>query len=95
MKKLVISAVILVLLLSGCINSGRVRIKYTVVYPDTVLTIDSIYDYSWVSEDLGSIWICRYPRLGSDEGTNYIILGRSRIIETSCPLRIEKCQILE
>jgi len=55
-----------------------------VVYPDTTITYDSIFNYSNTTTRKNR----DIPITSSWRGTNYILLGDNEFVRTTCPIRI-------
>lgn len=87
MKKIVFCILICMTLLMSCDISdkyGKCQINYTVIYPDTTITYDSIFKYRWVMECEN----IHTPITSSTRGSNYISLGLNTFSRTTCPIRI-------
>lgn len=93
MKKIIV-IFLMCLCLSSCewmINKkGKCQINYSIVYPDTTITYDSIFYYKWHGEHLNT----HTPYISSNRGTNYIKLGMNDYVCTTCPIRINSYKIL-
>lgn len=96
MKK-IFSILFITLCLIGCIGHGKVNVNYDIIYPDTIITYDSIFDYHWC---IGGAHNNEYndPHLlqvTSNRGTNYMEIGRSNLISTTCPIRVNSYKIID
>jgi len=84
--------IIIVFLMCLCISScdwvidktGKCQINYSIVYPDTTITYDSVFYYKWTVEHLNT----HVPYASSYKGTNYIKIGINAYVYTTCPIRI-------
>ena len=63
---------------------GLCQVNYTVIYPDTTITYDTIFKYRWVRYEEG----IHTPVAGSSRGSNYISLGLNTFANTTCPIRL-------
>jgi len=87
MKNICILIICMILCVScTCIGvkNGKCRVNYSVVYPDTTITYDTIFYYEY---DVG-IHNSHTPYVSSSRGTNYIKLGMDFYNRTTCPIRI-------
>lgn len=88
MKKILIIAVIVLTLVSCSGHYGQCNINYTVVYPDTTITYDSIFNYYCSSCNTTERRNRNIPITSSWRGTNYILLGDNEFVRTTCSIRI-------
>ena len=93
MKKIII-VFLMCLCLSSCDwmidKTGKCQINYSVVYPDTTITYDSVFYYKWAVEHLNT----HVPYTSSYKGTNYIKIGMNAYVYTTCPIRINSYKII-
>ena len=93
MKKIVI-CLLTCLYLSSCEwmidKIGKCQINYSIVYPDTTMTYDSVFYYKWSVDHCNT----HTPYTSSYKGTNYIKLGRYQYVHTTCPIRINSYKII-
>jgi len=93
MKKILILLFSLILFTS-CLNErGKYRVNYTVIYPDTSITYDSVFSYGWIIQN--KQYDNSIPHTSSYRGTNYIIIGSSNYNNTTCPIRINSYEQIE
>ena len=83
MKNIFILIFCMILCVS-CIKYGKCQINYSVVYPDTTITYDTNFYYTYYIEYLN----IHTPYVSSSRGTNYIKLGGEIYNRTTCPIRI-------
>lgn len=87
MKKIVFCILMSMTLLMSCDITdkyGKCQINYSIIYPDTTITYDSIFKYRWVTENDYT----HTPYTSSYRGSNYILLGCREYCHTTCPIRI-------
>lgn len=84
MKKILIIAIVVLTLVSCSGHYGQCNINYTVIYPDTTITYDSIFNYCNTTTRKNR----DIPITSSYRGTNYILLGDNEFVRTTCPIRI-------
>ena len=94
MKKL--NIIIIIFFMCFCLIScndrnATCKINYSVVYPDTTITYDTIFNYAYNSSREYSL----YPYTSSLKGTNYIKLGYYNYVRTTCPIRINSYKIIK
>jgi hypothetical protein len=65
-------------------KEGKCEVNYSIVYPDTTITYDTVFNYEWRVEH----WFTHIPFTSSYKGSNYINLGRNTYVWTTCPIRI-------
>ncbi len=76
------------LLLSCCnSNKGTCKVNYSIIYPDTTMTYDTIFNYEYYNDTY-------IPCASSYKGTNYIRLGYYEFSHTTCPIRINSYEII-
>ena len=78
MKHIFILIFCMILCVSCCIKYSKCQVNYSVVYPDTTIVYDTIFNC--FSDDV--------PYTSSTRGTNYILLGDKVYSRTTCPIRI-------
>ena len=71
-------------------KTGKCKINYSIVYPDTTITYDSVFYYKWAIEHQNT----HVPYPSSYKGTNYIRIGRHSYVYTTCPIRINSYKII-
>lgn len=74
-------------LLVSCSNKGTCKVNYSIIYPDTTITYDTIFNYHHNK----NMYI---PYASSHRGTNYIKLGYNEFSRTTCPIRINSYEII-
>lgn len=84
MKKILLFFV-LALTLVGCYDYGKCNINYSIVYPDTIITYDTIFRYRY---SVGVEYDVHTPTTTSSRGSNYINVGEYYFAGTTCPIRI-------
>jgi len=93
MKKIIV-IFLMCICLSSCDwmddKTGKCKVNYSIVYPDTTITYDSIFYYRWAAEH----WNTHVPFTSSYKGSNYIRLGMNEFVHTTCPIRINSYKIL-
>ena len=96
MKKILILLFSLILL-TACFNErGKYRVNYTVIYPDTAITYDSVFSYDLlITNKQYDNYDNSIPHTSSLRGTNYIIVGTSTYNYTTCPIRINSYEQIE
>jgi len=90
MKKLFILLFCVVLCASCIEKHGKCQVNYTIVYPDSVITYDTTFIYSYVGENDYT----HIPYTSSYKGSNYIHLGYKEYCRTTCPIRINSYKII-
>jgi len=69
----------------GCTDKhGKCQVNYSVIYPDTTITYDTVFNYEYAGENERT----HIPYTSSYRGTNYIRLGYYEFARTTCPIRI-------
>lgn len=86
MKKILIIT-IFALLLIGCTKYGKCQVNYDVIYPDTTITYDSIFNYRYTELKVYKS-DPHIPIPNSWKGSNYIKLGDDDFAATTCPIRV-------
>ena len=71
-------------------KTGKCQINYSIVYPDTTITYDSVFYYKWAVERSYT----HVPFTSSYKGSNYIRLGMYEYVHTTCPIRINSYKII-
>jgi len=93
MKKIII-IFLMCLCLSSCNcmidKEGKCEVNYSIVYPDTTITYDTVFNYRWGVEH----WFTHIPYTSSYKGSNYIKLGINTYAWTTCPIRINSYKTL-
>lgn len=93
MKKIII-IFLMCIYLSSCDwmidKMGKCQINYSIVYPDTTITYDSVFYYKWAAERSNT----HVPYTSSYKGTNYIKIGMNTYVYTTCPIRINSYKII-
>lgn len=96
MKKILILLFSLILLTSCLHERGKYRVNYTVIYPDTAITYDSVFLYDLlITNKQYDNYDKLIPQISSFRGTNYIIVGTSTYNRTTCPIRINSYEQIE
>ena len=95
--KNILTILIIIACLVGCTGHGKVHANYDIIYPDTAITYDSIFDYHWC---IGGAHNNEYNdphlmQITSSRGTNYMEIGRSILISTTCPIRLNSYKVIE
>ena len=93
MKKILILLFSLILFTSCSYERGKYRVNYTVIYPDTAITYDSVFSYDLLITN--KQYDNSIPEISSHRGTNYIIVGTSTYNRTTCPIRINSYEQIE
>lgn len=93
-KNLIIFCFIITLI--GCTQYGTCQVNYTVIYPDTTITYDTVFNYKWTT---GSGYKNNrnpnIPVTNSWRGSNYIQLGDYDFVGTTCPIRINSYKLIK
>ena len=84
MKKILIILLVSAGIVS-CGNPQKYRVNYTVVYPDTAITRDTVF----ISNS------GRTPYTSSHRGTNYIRIGQHGFNYTTCPIRLNSWRTID
>ena len=88
MKKILIIAIFIFTLI-GCEQYGTCQVNYTVIYPDTTITYDTVFNYKWLpGAQYKNNRNPNVPITNSWRGSNYIELGEHDFVGTTCPIRI-------
>jgi hypothetical protein len=88
MKKIIIIFLMCFILLVSCdSNKGTCKVNYSIIYPDTTIIYDTIFNYEYYDD-------MYRPCASSYKGTNYIKLGYYEFSHTTCPIRINSYKIL-
>lgn len=88
MKKFLIIAIFIFTLIS-CTQRGTCQVNYTVIYPDTTITYDTVFNYRWTAPKVyENDRNPNIPITNSWKGSNYIELGDYEFVSTTCPIRI-------
>ena len=67
---------------------GRCRVKYEVIYPDTIIRYDTVFRYRWYNEPWNDDTDYHMPYTSSVDGTNFICIGEHKFARTTVPIRI-------
>ena len=92
MKNIFILIICMILCVSCyCYKHGTCQVNYSVIYPDTTITYDTIFYYEY---DIG-LNNMHTPYVSSSRGTNYIKLGMNFYNSTTCPIRINSYKTIQ
>ena len=72
---------------------GKCQVNYDIIYPDTTITYDTIFIYNYCKNKHENK--LHKAQVSSKGGTNYIKIGYSIFVKTTCPIRINSYKIIE
>ena len=93
MKKIILLFIIVIL--TSCSYRDKCQVNYSIIYPDTTIIYDTIFNYQYTEHRNYGGRDPHIPIVSSNRGTNYIRLGDDVLSCTTCPIRLNSYKKLD